>query len=62
MDPVNILIWLLVVAIVVGAGYWIITNLVPPPLQKWFIGIGLIIVVIFLISFLTGGLQTPRFR
>lgn len=51
----ELLIGFLVLCLVVGVAYWLITNLLPPPIQKWAIAVLLVIVVIVLISFLTGG-------
>lgn len=57
MDIVSLLIVLLVICIVIAAAYWLITNLLPAPFQKWAIGILLVVCVIIIISYLTGGLN-----
>lgn len=57
MDITGLLIALLVICIVVAAAYWLITNLLPAPFQKWAIAILLVVCVIILVSYLTGGLH-----
>ena len=57
MDLTTLLIALLVLCIVIGAAYWIITNLLPAPFQKWAIAVLLVICVIVLVSYLTGGIN-----
>lgn len=57
MDITTLLIALLVLCIVIAAAYWIITNLLPAPFQKWAIAVLLVVCVIILVSYLTGGLN-----
>lgn len=48
-----LLVYLLIICIVLGAAYWLITNLLPAPFQKWAIGVLIVVVVIVLIYLLT---------
>lgn len=54
MDIATLLIGLLVFAIVCAVAYWIVTNLIPPPAQKWVFAVLLVILAIVLIKFLLG--------
>ena len=49
---------LLVVCILVALAYWVITQLLPPPIQKYAIVILVVIVVLWLLSFI-GWLPGP---
>lgn len=57
MDITGLLIALLVLCIVVAVAYWLITNLLPEPMRKFAIAIMLVLVVIILIGYLTGGVN-----
>ena len=57
MDLTTLLIALLVLCIVCAVAYWLIQNLMPEPMRKFAIAILLVIVVIVLISYLTGNLN-----
>jgi Flp pilus assembly protein protease CpaA len=54
MDITTLLIGLLVFAIVCAVAYWIVTNLIPAPAQKWVFAVLLVILAIVLIKFLLG--------
>lgn len=49
-----LLVYLLLICIVLGVAYWLITNLLPVPFQKWAIGVLIVVVVIVLIYLLLG--------
>lgn len=51
----GLLMGLLIICIVLGAAYWLITNLLPEPMRKWAIGVVIVICAILLIKLLTGG-------
>lgn len=51
----GLLVGLLIFCLVIGAAYWLITNLLPAPVQKWAFAVLIVVVVILLISLLTGG-------
>lgn len=52
----SILIYLLVICIVIGVAYYLITNFLPEPAKKWGVAILIVIIAILLINFLlTGG-------
>lgn len=55
----SLLIYLLIAAIVIGAAYWLITNLLPLPIQKWAFGVLLVIVAIVLVKLLLGFVGGP---
>lgn len=57
MDITTLLIALLVLCLVAAVAYWLITNLLPEPMRKFAIAILLVVMVIVLISYLTGGLN-----
>jgi VIT1/CCC1 family predicted Fe2+/Mn2+ transporter len=48
----TLLIWVLVACIVFGALYWLITRLIPEPIQKWMLAAVVILAVIVLIKIL----------
>lgn len=49
-----LLVYLLIICIVLGAAYWLITNLMPAPFQRWAIGVLIVVVVIVLVYLLLG--------
>jgi len=52
----SILIYLLVICIVIGVAYYLITTFLPEPARKWGIAILIVLIAILLINFLmTGG-------
>lgn len=61
---VSLLIWLLIIGLVIFAAFYIINNLIPEPFQKIAKVIGVVLVVILLILFLSniGGVSMPRIR
>jgi hypothetical protein len=66
-NMLSILIYLVIFCIVAGVGYYAITNLVPPPMQKValviFYLVCAIFAIYFLVSMLGGGpILAPRFH
>ncbi len=64
-NAIGLLIYLLIFAIVVGVGYYIIANIIPPPIQKIAFAVFYIVLAIFVIYFLmslVGGVSFPRLR
>lgn len=63
---VALLIWLLIMALVIFAAFYIINNLVPEPFRRIASVIGVVIVVIVLIMFLMqfsgGNVGLPKIR
>lgn len=51
-NPVMLLVWLLIGAIVVAVAYWIINNLIPEPMRRWAWAVVLVIAAIFLIVYI----------
>jgi hypothetical protein len=60
---IGLLVYLLIFCIVVGLGYYIIGNFLPPPIQKMAFAVFYIVIAIFVIYFLlsmVGAGSLPR--
>lgn len=51
-NPITMLVWLLIAAIVLAAAYWVINNVVPEPFRRWAWAVVIVIAAILLITYI----------